>query len=205
MTKPLHTITKAGGRIVDAVSDLTNYAAVRVPLQKACKSGEVTLNLMGYRQINTYGCGAIAATMIVKLFHPRTSFERIYAAVDPHEELGTPVWRVVEALHSLGVKVLEKKRLTFKGICQAIDEGSPIMVCVKTYDPDVSHWVVLYGYGRDPQLVFIAGKGLHFFDRQRITWKEFGKKWETRGEGLICQKSTPRKTERLPGMAQWSS
>ena len=34
--------------LVDAVSDLTGYAAVRVPLEQASGANEVTLDLPGY-------------------------------------------------------------------------------------------------------------------------------------------------------------
>lgn len=202
MTNPFHTITKAGGDIVDAVSDLTRYAAVRVPLQKAKHPGEVTLDLTGYRQVNTYGCGAIAAAMIVKFFHPKTSFEHIYGTVDPDAEYGALDGPVIKALRSLGVTVSKRRCLSFTTICQAIDKGSPIMVCMATYDPEVLHWVVLYGYGRDPRLVFIAGKGIHFLDRQRMKWKDFRDKWMPHGEGLVCRKSTIPKNVRPPHRAK---
>ena len=63
-------------------------------------------------------------------------------------------------MRSLGIGVDRRTKLTFDDICDAIDAGRPVLVCVTTSDPDMSHWVVIYGYGRRPKLVFVAGQGL---------------------------------------------
>ena len=99
---PLETspqrLCPARGAVLDRISDLTGFAAVRVPLQKASRPGEVTLDFTGYRQVNTYGCGAVASAMVVKLLRPQMSFERIHAAVDPTQECGAGTIRVMWAL-----------------------------------------------------------------------------------------------------------
>lgn len=181
------------GRLLDVVSDVTNYAAVRVPLQKASRPGEVTLDLTGYRQVNTYACGAVAAAMVVKYLRPQVSFERIHAAVDPTQQSGAGTMRVTRALRSLRVGVSRKTDLTFDDICNAIDAGRPVMVSVKTTDTRTDHWVVIYGYGRRPNLLFVAGQGLHFIARQRVNWSEFRRQWKPPGEGLVCWKAKARK------------
>jgi len=186
------------GRLLDALSDLTGYAAVRVPLQKASRPGEVTLDFTGYRQVNTYGCGAIASAMVVKFLRPSVSFERIRAAVDPTQKSGAGTMRVIRALRSLGIGVNRHTKLTFADICTAIDAGSPVLTCVTTSDPYTNHWVVLYGYGRRPNLVFVAGRGLHFMPVQRMKWPDFRKQWTPPGEGVVCWKAKARKTARLP-------
>jgi hypothetical protein len=184
------------GRLVDVVSDLTGYAAVRVPLQTASRPGEVTLGLTGYRQIDSYSCGAVASAMVVKFLRPSVSFERIHAAVDPCQEIGAGTLRVMRALRSLGIGVKRRTKLTFDDICTAIDAGSPVLVCVTTSDPYTNHWVVIYGYGRRPKLLFVAGQGLHFIARQRVKWQDFRSKWSPPGEGLVCWKAIPRKSVR---------
>lgn len=196
MKRALQLTKDHAARLADAVSDLTNYAAVRVPLQKANRPGEVTLDLTGYRQVNTYACGAVASAMVVRFLRPQISFERIHAAVDPTLESGAATMRVMRALRSLGVGVSRKTDLTFDDICNAIDAGRPVMVCVKTKDKATDHWVVLYGYGCRPNLVFVAGQGLHFIARQRVKWADFRQQWRPPGEGIVCWKSTSRKTVR---------
>jgi len=182
------------GRLLDAVSDLTGYAAVRVPLQKASRPGEVTLDFTGYRQVNTYGCGAVASAMVVKFLRPQVSFERIHAAVDPTLESGAGTMRVMRALRTLGIGVNRRTKLTFNDLCDSIDDGRPVLVCVKTKDKATDHWVVIYGYGRRPNLVFIAGQGLHFIARQRVKWADFRQQWASPGEGLECWKASRRKS-----------
>ena len=160
LKRALQILKKQAERLVDAVSDFTGYAAVRVPLQKASRPREVTLDFTGYRQINSYACGAVAAAMVVKFLRPQVSFERIHAAVDPTQKSGAGTLRVMRALRSLRVGVSRKTHLTFDDVCNAIDASRPVLVCVKTDDPRTQHWVVIYGYGRRPNLVFVAGLGL---------------------------------------------
>lgn len=193
MKHTLQLLKQQAGRLADAVSDFTNYAAVRVPLQKARRPGEVTLDLTGYRQVNTFGCGAVAAAMVVKCLRPQVSFERIHAAVDPTQQSGAGTIRVMRALRSLRVGVSRKTHLTFDDMCNTIDTGRPVMVSVKTTDTRTDHWVVIYGYGRRPNFLFVAGQGLHFIARQRVNWSEFRRQWKPLGEGLVCWKAKARK------------
>lgn len=176
-------------KVCDAVVERTRYAAVRVPLQKAKKPGEVTLDLTGYRQIDSFSCGGVVAAMAVKFFRRQMSFERIYAAVNPLQETGAETWRVTRALRSFGVRVSRRENMSFDDICDAIDANSPVLVCIKTKDTDTDHWVVAYGYGRRPDLLFIAGRGIPFFTGNRMRRREFRRLWSPRGEGLVCSKA----------------
>lgn len=178
------------------LSDLTGYAAVAVPLQKAKRQSEVTLDLTGYRQIDSFSCGGVAAAMAAKFLRLRMSFERIYTAVNPSRRTGSGTGRVARALRSLGVRVSSRKTLGFDDLCAAIDKGSPVLVCIKTCDVDTDHWVVLYGYGRRPDLLFVAGYGLPFLSENRIGRREFRGLWIPPGAGLVCSKARRRKCGR---------
>ncbi|NDA67781.1 MAG: hypothetical protein EBY09_14265, partial [Verrucomicrobia bacterium] len=68
MLKKLFTKT------LDALSDWTDFVATRVPLRRASRAEEVTLDLPGYCQLDSFGCGAIAGVMALKHFQPRASF-----------------------------------------------------------------------------------------------------------------------------------
>ncbi len=185
----------------DTVSELTGYAAVRVPLPKATRPGEVTLDLTGYQQIDSYSCGGIAAAMAVKLLRPQQSFQRIYGTVDPRPETGAGTRRVVRALRSLGLGVSRQEDLTFENLRQAIAAGRPVLVVVKTRDPDIDHWVAIYGYGRKPNLVFVANQRWTRLARARIRWREFRQMWSAPGEGLVCWKAKrpqPLRSTRAP-------
>jgi len=195
----LKRLRDARDAVFDRISDVTGYAAVRVPLQKASRPGEVTLDLTGYRQVNSYACGAVASAMVVKFLRPQVSFERIHAAVDPTQESGAGTMRVMRALRSLRVSVSRKTKLTFAHICASIDAGSPVLTCVTTSDPYTTHWVVIYGYGRRPNLVFVAGQGLPLLDGQREPWSTFRQQWAPPGEGLVCWKASRHKSRPAPG------
>jgi hypothetical protein len=180
----------AGGALWNHLSDLTGYAAIRLPLQRASGPNEVTLDVPGYQQLDDYSCGAVAAATVVKFLRPAFSFERIYATVNPHREYGTATSRAIRAPSSLGIRVSRKQSLSFDDICAAIEAGRPILVCVTTNEKGTDHWVVIYGYGRRPNLVFVAGQGWPFVVRHRMEWREFRRRWSPAGEGLVCWKAS---------------
>ncbi len=182
--------------VIDHISDLTGYAAVRVPLQTASRPGEVTLDFTGYRQVNSYACGAVASAMVVKYLRPQVSFEHIHAAVNPTQTSGAGTLRVIRALRLLQIGVSRKAKLTFDDISAAIEDGRPVLACVKTDEPDTHHWVVIYGYARRPNIVFVAGQGLPLIGKQRVTWQQFRRQWTPPGEGLVCWKANVHKSTR---------
>jgi hypothetical protein len=116
--------------------------------------------------------------------------------MNPCPEIGAGTLRVMRALRSLGLGVSRRTRVTFDDLCAAIKAGRPVLVCVTTSDPFTTHWVVIYGYGRRPRQLFIAGEGLPFLARQRMAWPDFRQKWSPSGEAFVCQKTKPRKIVR---------
>lgn len=173
-------------KIIDQLSAFTGYAALRVPLPRARHPGEVTLAVPGYRQVDSYSCGAVAVAMVGRFFRPRLSFERCYAAVNPHPQRGAGTQRVIRALRSLHIRVSHRRQITFHELCTVLDAGQPVLVCVRTNQAHIDHWVVLYGYGHRPNLVFVAGQGLPWLSQHRIRWVDFRRQWATPGEGLVC-------------------
>ena len=150
-----------------------------------------TLDMPGYRQIESYTCGFIAGLMVLHTFHPGMSIKRFFDIVGPSAETGTQVSKLVKSLRVCDVGVSQKDDLTFSKICSSIEEGFPIVTLVHTEDPEVDHWVVIYGYGRKPNRVFIAGCGLplisHLYGEKEVLWAEFAKKrWSDTGFGLVC-------------------
>lgn len=97
---------------------------------------------------------------------------------------------MIRALRALGFRVSYQTDLTFHEICRIIQNGSPVLVCIKTGQPDVIHWVTLYGYGRKPNVLFVGGQGIPFVGRQRVAWKHFARLWIPAGVGLICRKES---------------
>ena len=181
-------LTKLLTTVLDAVSEWTDCVATRVPLRRASSPDEVTLDLPGYCQLDTYGCGAIAGVMALKHFKPRASFTAFYARVSPLPENGTATYRLIRALRQSGLRVSERHDLSFADLCAAIDAGSPVIVVVHNPGADGSHWVVIYGYGRKPKRVFLATNGIPLVSNV-VPLRQFARIWSPHGNGLICAKA----------------
>jgi hypothetical protein len=174
--------------IGDRLTNLTGHVALRVPLEHARDPREVTLDLPGYLQTNSYCCGAMAAAMVVRYFRPRMGLERIYDAVDPLPEWGAGSIRVLRALRSCGVRVSYRRKLTFRQLCRAIDRGRPVAVVIRNPGSDTEHWVVVYGYNRRPDRLFIAVNGVPWLNPNRVARSRFERMWSPPGNGLVCGK-----------------
>ena len=98
-------------------------------------------------------------------------------AIELLGELGSP--KAVIALGGLtGSEAL--------GMAAAIEDGYPIITTVKRSSAYDLHWVVLYGCGRAPNRVFVAGNGWPYLDGHVLPWVDFRRVWSPRGEGLVC-------------------
>ncbi|MEN9575309.1 MAG: hypothetical protein RL514_3164 [Verrucomicrobiota bacterium] len=173
---------------IDTVSNWTGYTATRVPLRRASGPDEVTLDLPGYCQLDSYGCGAVAGIMVLKHFKPSVSFTTFNARVSPHPQNGTATRRLVRALRQSGLRVSERHDLTFADLCAAIDVGRPTLVVVHNPGVEDSHWVVVYGYGRKPNRVFLATNGFPFVTNV-VPLRRFARLWYPHGNGLVCAKA----------------
>jgi predicted double-glycine peptidase len=157
-------------------------------LERASGRRAVTLDLPGYLQTNSYGCGAVAAVMVVRYFQPQMQFGAVYDAVAPLPEIGAQPRQVARAMRSCGLRVRAKGRLQFSDLCQLINAGSPVLVVIRNPGADSRHWVVVYGYRRIPDQVYLANNGLPFFTRNRVSLSAFRRLWEPKGNGLVCWK-----------------
>jgi len=184
-------VRQTAGWIGDRITDWTGYAATKIPLQQAKGQKEVTLDVPGYMQLNSYCCGAVTVAMVVKYFRPQMSFGQIYATVDPSPECGAGRTSVARALRTCGVHVSRQHRLTFEQLCSAIDQNRPVLAVIHNPGAEADHWVVVYGYGRRPNRVFIACNGLPWSRSNRVTRREFERIWTPRGNGIICSKNRP--------------
>jgi hypothetical protein len=171
-------------KLVDAVSWRTGLAAVRARLPAGTGDGEVTIDVPGYRQVNSYACGAIAGLMVLRTFKPDASVRAFIARVAPDPEDGTPATRITRALEHHGIAVRRRYDLDFDKIARAIDAGHPIITLRNTSDPDSSHWIVVYGVARRPRRLFVGGNGL--LSNPPIPWGTFRRQWSQQGYGLVC-------------------
>ncbi|HYF35367.1 MAG TPA: C39 family peptidase [Prosthecobacter sp.] len=150
-----------------------------------------TLDLPGYRQMDAYSCGFVAGAMVLRCFHPRRSLRRFFDLCQPHYDTGISTTALIAALRASGVGVSTRRDLTFARIVKALDAGYPIITVVHTPVPNVDHWVVVYGYGRSPNRLFVAGDGLRIIgargSRKEVDWETFQQTvWAYRRLGLVC-------------------
>ena len=176
----------------DEITARTGLAAVRVPLDRTSGTQEVTLDVPGYLQTNSYGCGAVAAVMIVRHFHPRKAFGAVYDTVAPDSDLGTSTTRARRGLRACGIDVASRHRLTFRGLCKAIEDDRPVMIVIRNPGSSTAHWVVVYGYGKRPDRLYVAGNNWPWIGTNQIPRREFESIWDPKGNGLICCKAKRR-------------
>lgn len=191
MKNVIEKVIERAGQALDRFSDQTGIVLVEDWLKHPDVPDVVTLkNLPGYRQTNTYSCGFTAAAMVVHHFYPRRSINRLYQLVQPDEEMGTSSAKLIGALRKSGIAVQEREDLKWTDLQQAIQMGRPVIASVSTRSADVLHWVVLYGYGRRPSRVFVAGHGIPWLGKKEFTYFEFrAAMWNPEGYALICRKS----------------
>jgi len=177
---------------LDNLSSLTGWRIVPEPLAHPDDPNVCTLDIPGYKQIESYTCGYLAGAMIVHAFHPRRSLNQLLKQCAPDYETGVQTTTLVRALRASGIGVAVRENMTFADICKAIGSGYPVITLTKTPRADEVHWVVIYGYGKAPNRLFIAGDDKWNFigtllGRKEVRWSDFQRSiWGQRGFGLIC-------------------
>jgi hypothetical protein len=63
-----------------------------------------------------------------------------------------------------------------------------VILLLKTSKRKVTHWVVVYGYQREPESVLLAGRGVGLLKQNIIPREKFERIWYTKEDlaGLIC-------------------
>ena len=174
-------------KVLDLVANTTKIRVLPDRLLHPKGPNVETLKVPGYYQSQGYTCGFVAGLMILHYFRPDFKAERLYERIRPHKARGVSRRRLMDCLRSHGLRVTWRTDLDFSGIADAIDHGKPIAVVVRTRNIDVDHWVVIYGYGRKPNKVYLAANGLPFLSRKEYPYNMFKAHfWETPGFGLVC-------------------
>ncbi len=151
------------------------------------RADEIVPDVPGYRQVDTFSCGAIAGLMVLHHFKPRTSIDRFYRLADPHGSWTTSTRKAATALRRHGIRVGIRDSLTFADVWQATSADRPIIACVNSRRSAESHWLVIYGVGKRPRRVFVAGVGIpHWPAGKVLPWETFRRMWAPSGNGLVC-------------------
>lgn len=174
-------------RVSNRFWDLTTIECVRVPLQRPSGPNEIILNVQNFRQTKGHTCGVVAGWIVVKYFHPKSDFSKLFYAMNPSPVWGIPTKKMIAALRKHKIAVSYRKRARFQDIKDAIDQGFPVITCVDRPTENEAHWLVLRGYGTKPACVFVAGD--YIFSSQKRMWSSFKRIWNER-EILICRPRT---------------
>ncbi len=176
-------IAGKAGDVINSLSDLTGIRYVTEPLPHPDRPRCRTLMIPGYRQVQNFTCGFVAAANILHLFSPEAELEPLYGMLDDSD--GTAEWQIVSALRRHDVNVRRRTTLGFPDICRAVDNGRPVICAVSAWLS--GHWVVIYGYDKVHRTLFVCGNGiLPVMNRKEIPYDEFCVKRDPAGNGLVC-------------------
>jgi len=186
--------------VVNWLADTTGIRVLPDRLPHPPDRNVVTLKVPGYRQSQGHTCGFVAGLMILHYFRPGFPVERFYERIRAHKSSGVSRQRLIDSLRLYGLRVSRRTDLDFEGIVEAIEADQPIATVVRTRNVDVDHWIVLYGYGRKPNRVFVAGE-LPFQTQRMYTYGLFRTHfWETPRFGVVC--SGPKASRSTKGRKQ---
>ncbi len=139
-------------------------------------SGRV-LNIRGFYQVRPYTCG-YASTLTVLRYYRRALTEReLYGRLGTNSE-GTSQNAIVREIRREGLSANVRYDVDFDRLRRCIDDNR-LMV---GYHHRLEHWVVVFGYARDPDRVFIADSYPGY--RREHTWSQYGEKMA--GFGIVC-------------------
>lgn len=110
-----------------------------------------TLPLAGYRQARAYTCGFTTALMVLHHFEVEVSAQELFRQLGTDRN-GTRQNAILRALRGAGLRASIRYDMDFARLCRAIDLRKLII----GYLGDIEHWLVIYGYGRDPDRVYVA-------------------------------------------------
>ena len=143
--------------------------------------------IRAYLQVRGYTCGFASTLTVLHAFQrniaPRALYDQL--GTDRH---GTGQSAIIRALRDGGLSANARYDLSFSSLCRAIDSGKLII----GYHHRVEHWVVVYGYGVEPQRVFVADPIIEW--RKEHLWESYGPK--LRSFGIVCSGRKRRATTR---------
>lgn len=110
-----------------------------------------TLPVHGVRQARNYTCGFATALMVLRYFGSDIPGLELYRRLGTDRD-GTRQSAIVRELRAAGLRANIRYDVDFARVCREIDRNKLII----GYLHDDEHWLVLYGYGRNPMRVFVA-------------------------------------------------
>lgn len=151
------------------------------PVHPGVDPSATTLPVPGFRQARDYTCGFATALMVVRYFGSGIPGVELYRRLGTSSD-GTRQSALVRSLRLAGVRANIRYDVDFARLCQEIDRNKLVI----GYLHDDEHWLVLYGYGRNPARVFVADPEPD--SPCEYVWEDYGPRLGN--YGIIC--SHPR-------------
>jgi len=136
-----------------------------------------TLTIPGYRQTRTYTCGFSSTMMVMHYFGGTLPGHELFQRLGTGRD-GTRQNAIVRELRNIGVRVNVRYDVDFTRLATEVDRGKLVI----SYLTDLEHWVVLYGYGAEPQRVYVADPRAK--QPCEHPWQEYGPRLNN--FGMIC-------------------
>lgn len=133
--------------------------------------------IRAYYQVRQYTCGFASALTVLHALQRRVEPRELYRALRT-DYTGTRQTAIVDALRGRGVSANLRYDLDFARLARALDAGRLVI----GYHHPMEHWVVLYGYGRDPARLFVADPLPSMGSEQM--WDKYGPKLNH--FGIVC-------------------
>ena len=142
-----------------------------------------TLPLYGLHQRDSYSCGFVSTLMVLNYFYPNEIQTGLYEGLGTNEE-GTSQNAIIRQLRRRQVSVNTDYAFTHRRLRRAIDKGKLVI----GYRHKEEHWIVLYGYGLEPERVFIANPEPYSYTI--CSWAKISQ--DLGGFGIICSRRMKR-------------
>lgn len=151
------------------------------PVVRADDPHVTTLPVPGFRQARDYTCGFATALMAIRYFGASMPASDLFRNLGT-DRGGTRQSAMVRELRAAGLRANVRYDVDFTRICQEIDRNKLVI----GYLADHEHWLLIYGYGREPARVFVADPRPD--EPCEHAWDGYGDRLG--GFGIIC--SHPR-------------
>ncbi len=110
-----------------------------------------TVPVIGIRQARNYSCGFASALMVLRSFGHSPEAKELFDGLGTGRG-GTRQNAIVRELRRRQISANVRYDFTFDKLTRTVDAGKLVI----GYLGDAEHWLVLFGYERDPDRVFVA-------------------------------------------------